>query len=113
MRRDSQLDRIVAIKIPHHHAVASAVDRDRLEHKARVAAQLRHPGIVRLYKILTIEGFTVLVSDFIEGEPLKDVLERRRLTFRESAAWPPRLPRPWIMPTSGGSSTATSSPPTS
>ena len=83
--RDTQLDRIVALKIPHQHAIASSVDTERLQREARVAAQLRHPGIVRLYEILTIDGFPVLVSDFIEGEPLKDLLDRRRLTFRESA----------------------------
>jgi WD40 repeat protein/tRNA A-37 threonylcarbamoyl transferase component Bud32 len=83
--RDTQLDRIVALKIPHRHAIESPVDSERLHREARVAAQLRHPGIVRLYEILTIGESPVLVSDFIGGEPLKDLLERRRLTFRESA----------------------------
>lgn len=83
--RDTQLDRIVALKIPHEHAVANGLDTDRVEREARVAAQLRHPGIVRLYELLTLENLPVLVSDFIEGASLKVVLERRRLTFRESA----------------------------
>ena len=83
--RDTQLERIVALKVPHHHALASGLDTDRLEREARVAAQLRHPGIVRLYELVTIDGLPVLVSDFIEGPPLKDLLESRRLTFRESA----------------------------
>jgi WD40 repeat protein/tRNA A-37 threonylcarbamoyl transferase component Bud32 len=84
--RDTQLDRVVALKVPHRHALASGLDTDRLEREARVAAQLRHPGIVRLYEIVTVEGIPVLVSDFIDGAPLKDLLESRRLTFRESAA---------------------------
>lgn len=83
--RDTRLDRIVALKIPHQHGLAETVDGDRLEREARAAAQLRHPGIVRLYEVLKIDGLVILVSDFIEGEPLKDLLERRRLTFRESA----------------------------
>ncbi len=53
--------------------------------EARVAAQLRHPGIVRLYEVLLVNGLPVLVSDFIEGVTLKDLLAIRRLTFRETA----------------------------
>ncbi len=83
--RDTQLDRVVALKVPHEHAVESGLDLDRLEREARVAAQLRHPGIVRLYEVLAVDGVPVLVSDFIEGSSLKIVLDRRRLTFREGA----------------------------
>ncbi|MHB1557515.1 MAG: WD40 repeat domain-containing serine/threonine protein kinase [Isosphaeraceae bacterium] len=83
--RDTQLDRIVALKVPHEHAVESGLDVERVGREARVAAQLRHPGIVRLYEVLVLDGVPVLVSDFIEGASLKIILERRRLTFREGA----------------------------
>jgi len=83
--RDTQLDRVVAVKIPHEHAIESGLDAERLGREARIAAQLRHPGIVRLYEVLTLENVPVLVSDFIEGVPLKELLKIRRLTFRESA----------------------------
>jgi eukaryotic-like serine/threonine-protein kinase len=83
--RDTQLDRVVALKIPHPSALESGLDAERLGREARIAAQLRHPGIVRLYEMLTLENVPVLVSDFIEGLPLKDLLKIRRLTFREAA----------------------------
>ena len=83
--RDTQLDRVVALKIPHPSALETGLDAERLDREARVAAQLRHPGIVRLYELLTLENVPVLVSDFIDGLPLKDLLKIRRLTFRESA----------------------------
>jgi tRNA A-37 threonylcarbamoyl transferase component Bud32 len=83
--RDTQLDRIVAVKVPHPHAIESAEDKERREREARVAAQLRHPGIVRLYEMLTVDNLPVLVSDFIEGLSLKEMLRIRRLTFREAA----------------------------
>jgi WD40 repeat protein/tRNA A-37 threonylcarbamoyl transferase component Bud32 len=83
--RDTQLDRIVALKIPHPHAIESGIDVERLAREARVAAQLDHPGIVRLHEMLTVENHPVLVSGFIEGVPLKELLKIRRLTFRESA----------------------------
>jgi WD40 repeat protein len=36
--------------------------------------------------VLTLEGLPTLVADFIEGVPLRDLLEVRRLTFREAAS---------------------------
>jgi hypothetical protein len=36
--------------------------------------------------VLTLDGLPTLVSDFIQGAPLKDFLEARKLTFRETAA---------------------------
>ncbi len=84
--RDTQLDRIVALKIPHSSWLTASGYQQRFEREARSAAQLRHPGIVRLYEVTVIDGTPVLVSDFIEGVPLKDFLEVRRLTTREAAS---------------------------
>jgi WD40 repeat protein/tRNA A-37 threonylcarbamoyl transferase component Bud32 len=84
--RDTLLDRIVALKIPHPTLFHSAELRERFRREARASAQLRHPGIVTVHEVLDLDGQPVIVSDFISGVPLKDLLEQRRLTFRESAA---------------------------
>src|SRR5262249_32131995 len=84
--RDTQLDRIVALKIPHSSLLTADGYLQRFEREARSAAQLRHPGIVRLYELVEIDGTPVLVSDFIEGVPLKDYLGVCRLTSREAAS---------------------------
>jgi WD40 repeat protein len=83
--RDTTLDRLVALKIPHRNLFDSSNLRERFRREARAAAQLRHPGIVPIHEVLDIEGQPVLVSDYINGVPLKDLIEQRRLTFRESA----------------------------
>jgi WD40 repeat protein len=83
--RDTQLDRIVALKIPHPSLLSSPKFVQRFQREARIAAQLRHPGIVRLYEIAELDGLPVLVSDFIDGVPLREFLEVRRLTYREAA----------------------------
>ena len=70
--RDTQLDRVVALKVPHEHALECGLDTERVAREARVAAQLRHPGIVRLYEIIALDDVPVLVSDFIDGMSLKD-----------------------------------------
>jgi WD40 repeat protein/serine/threonine protein kinase len=84
--RDLHLGRDVALKIPHAFTFDSPEHRERFEREIRAAAQLRHPGIVRLYEVVTLSGLPALVSDFIDGVTLKDLLEIRRLTFRESAS---------------------------
>jgi len=83
--RDSELDRIVALKIPHTGLLTNETDLERFHREARAAAQLRHPGIVTVHEVVTLEGLPTIVSDFIEGVSLKDFLEIRKLTFREMA----------------------------
>jgi WD40 repeat protein len=84
--RDTALDRVVALKIPHPALLDSADFLERFRREARAAAQLRHPGIVTVHEVLDLDGQPVIVSDFISGVLLKELLEERRLTFRESAA---------------------------
>jgi tetratricopeptide (TPR) repeat protein/tRNA A-37 threonylcarbamoyl transferase component Bud32 len=83
--RDTQLDRIVALKIPHTGLLTQAADLERFHREARAAAQLRHPNIVTVHEVQMLEGLATLVEDFIEGVPLKELLEVKRLTFMESA----------------------------
>src|SRR5262249_27934180 len=83
--RDPKLDRIVALKILHSGLGTDEAEMQRFGREARATAQLRHPGIVTVHEVLTLDGLAVLVSDFVHGVTLKDFLEIRRLTFHESA----------------------------
>jgi WD40 repeat protein/tRNA A-37 threonylcarbamoyl transferase component Bud32 len=84
--RDTVLDRVVALKIPHPGLLDTKTLVERFRREARAAAQLRHAGIVTVHEVLDVDGQPVIVSDFIAGASLKELLEQRRLTFRESAA---------------------------
>ncbi len=87
--RDTVLDKIVALKIPHAGLMQSDEERNRFFREARAAAQLRHPGIVTVHEVAELETdsgkFPSLVSDFVDGVILRELLNTRRLTFRESA----------------------------
>jgi hypothetical protein len=83
--RDTELDRVVALKIPHTGLLTQDEDLQRFQREARAAAQLRHPGIVTVHDVAVLEGLPVIVADFVTGVPLKDLLEARRLTFGEAA----------------------------
>lgn len=67
---DTELDRIVAVKIPRSGQLNSHEDEDRFFCEARSAAQLRHPGIVPVYEVGRGGKFPYLVSEFVEGVTL-------------------------------------------
>jgi hypothetical protein len=83
--RDTELNRLVAVKIPHAGYLADGKDHERFLREARSTAVLRHPGIVPVHEVGHEEGLSYLICDFIEGLTLTDLLKTRRLTFTETA----------------------------
>jgi tRNA A-37 threonylcarbamoyl transferase component Bud32 len=83
--RDPELDRTVALKVPRASNLAAPQELDRFLREARSVAQLRHPGIVVVHEVGQADGLPYLVSDFVEGVTLSDLLSARRLGQRESA----------------------------
>src|SRR5262245_53632837 len=83
--RDPELDRVVAIKVPRAGSVSSAADLDRFQREARSVAQLRHGGIVPVYEVGTQDGLPYLVSEFVKGVTLADLLTGRRPAPRDAA----------------------------
>jgi WD40 repeat protein/tRNA A-37 threonylcarbamoyl transferase component Bud32 len=84
--RDGSLDRVVALKLPRaSNLPQGGSERDRFFREARSAAQLQHPSIVSTHEVGEQDGRPYLVSDFVQGVTLADVLSSRRPTPRESA----------------------------
>jgi serine/threonine protein kinase/tetratricopeptide (TPR) repeat protein len=83
--RDTELDRIVAIKTPRLGSLVCAEDAERFLREARNAAQLRHPHIVALYDAGESDGTYFLASEFVSGQTLAERLAAGRLTFHQSA----------------------------
>jgi tetratricopeptide (TPR) repeat protein len=83
---DTELQRTVAVKVPHAGALASAEERDRFLREARSAAQLRHPGIVAVHEVGEADGVCFLVSECVRGATLAERLAAGRPPYRESAA---------------------------
>jgi len=82
--RDTQLDRIVAVKIPRSGNIGRE-ETEQFLREARTAAQLQHPNIVSVHEVGVEDDTIFIVSDFIEGESLDKRLAERRLSRRESA----------------------------
>ena len=83
---DLRLNRTVALKVPHAHLIESGEEVARFFREARAAAQLRHPGIVTVHEVPVLDGLPVLVSDFVTGTSLRDLMATRRLTHHTAAA---------------------------
>ncbi len=83
---DEQLERDVAVKVPHRHLIP---DREAAEFyiaEARTAARLDHPNIVPVYDVGSAPGFPCfIVSKFIEGQTLARQLKARRPSYVEAA----------------------------
>ena len=66
---DDELDREVAIKIPRSGSL-DPVQEEQFWREARIAAQLRHPNIVRVHEIGRDGDTPYIVSDLIRGKTL-------------------------------------------
>lgn len=84
--RDEQLERPVAIKVPHRELVASRADVDTYLAEGRMLAQLDHPHIVPVYDIGRSPEFPCfIVSKFVDGSSLSQLLRERQFTGTECA----------------------------
>jgi tetratricopeptide (TPR) repeat protein len=72
------LDRAVAVKMLQPELARAPRGVERFAREARAAAQLRHPNVVRVLSIGTHDDVPFLVMEWIEGESLAAVLDRRR-----------------------------------
>jgi tRNA A-37 threonylcarbamoyl transferase component Bud32 len=84
--RDTELDRIVAVKVPRAVPLDNGSDEgDRFFREARSVAQLRHPSIVSVHEVGEHNGLPFLVQDFVEGVTLADLLTSERLPPHQAA----------------------------
>src|SRR3954467_2374668 len=74
---DRLLERKVALKILHEHYTSDDANVERFRGEARLAAQLSHPNIVTVIDRGESEGRQFIVFEYVEGENLKEHLERR------------------------------------
>jgi serine/threonine-protein kinase len=82
---DIELDRTVAVKVPRAGNLVGAQELDRFLREARSAGQLRHPSIVTVHEVGQRDGLPYLVSDFVQGVTLTDLLSARRPGYQEAA----------------------------
>ena len=87
LARDTELDRLVAVKVLDERAASDERLRRRFVREARLAARLSHPNVVNVFDAGEDGGRPYIVMEHVEGETLADLLARRgRLPPEEARA---------------------------
>jgi serine/threonine protein kinase/Tol biopolymer transport system component len=81
---DTHLRREVAIKVLPDEFAKDVGRLRRFEQEARAASALNHPNILTIHEIGEVDGAHYIVSEFVEGETLRALIERGRLDIRQA-----------------------------
>lgn len=84
LAEDTRLGRKVALKVLPADLIRNEDLARRLEHEARAASALNHPNIVTIYEISQADGRHFIATEFIEGETLRQRMQRSRLSVSEA-----------------------------
>lgn len=79
---DIDLGRKVALKLPRYPAIEPSL----LLFEAKTAASLRHPNIVTVYQVGSIDGQVFIASEFIDGQTLHDRLTAGKPTVQTAVS---------------------------
>ncbi|MCU1271341.1 MAG: serine/threonine protein kinase [Acidobacteriaceae bacterium] len=82
--RDTRLGRDVALKILPESFTREGDRLHRFEREARAVAALNHPNILAIFDTCDNNGSPFLVSEFLEGETLRTVLDRGAMPQRKT-----------------------------
>jgi predicted Ser/Thr protein kinase len=87
LAHDSQLDRLVALKVPHFSPEDGRDVLERFYREARASATLDHPNICPVYDVSEVDGMHYVTMAYIEGKPLAELIRPRKpLPQRSTAA---------------------------
>jgi len=83
LARDKKLDRNVAIKILNAEFSQDEANLQRFVSEAKAASALNHPNILTIYEFGEAEDARFIVSEYIEGKTLREIIRASRLGFPE------------------------------
>jgi serine/threonine protein kinase len=74
---DTRLQRRVALKSLPPEVAGDERQRRRLQHEARAAAALQHPGIATVFALEELGGEVFISTEYLAGETLREEMARR------------------------------------
>ncbi|HNC45804.1 MAG TPA: serine/threonine-protein kinase, partial [Acidobacteriota bacterium] len=78
--QDTQLNRTVVLKLLSQNLLGNDKARSRFLREARLASALDHPNICTIYEIQETGGYYYIAMQYIEGQTLKQAINRRPLS---------------------------------
>jgi serine/threonine-protein kinase len=83
LAKDKKLDRNVAVKILNEEFSQDASNLNRFIREAKATSRLNHPNILVVHEIGQQENTNYIVSEFINGKTLREVIKEKRLKLSE------------------------------
>jgi len=80
---DTELERIVAIKVLASKHIEDETMKQRFMREARMASQLNHPNIATIHEIGEAAGNPYIVMEYVEGQTVSERLESGSLSLGE------------------------------
>jgi serine/threonine protein kinase len=84
---DTRLGRDVAIKVLPADFASDSERLRRFEREARAVASLNHPHILTVHDVGTHAGTPYVVTELLEGETLRELLERRAPSLKQALSF--------------------------
>jgi serine/threonine protein kinase len=82
LAEDTELNRRVALKVPHFTLEDGEEAIQRFRREARVAASIEHPNLCSIYDVGQVDGVHYFTMSYVEGTTLSRLVSRDR-------PWPP------------------------
>jgi eukaryotic-like serine/threonine-protein kinase len=80
---DPQIDRMVALKVLRKDRISGESFVKRFIKEAKVVGRFSHPNIVTIYDIGQEQEDVYIAMEFIEGEPLNEILLKKKFSLDE------------------------------
>jgi serine/threonine protein kinase len=80
---DPEIGRSIAVKVLREDRMTTEAFVQRFLKEARAIGRLSHPNIVTVYDIGQDRGTVYIAMEFLEGEPLDKVIERKKFSFED------------------------------
>src|SRR5262249_1381195 len=84
LAEDTKLSRKIALKLLPAQFTISSERMRRFEHEARAISALNHPNIVTIHEIERLNGTNFIITEFVEGETLRQLMNEKPFTLNEA-----------------------------
>ncbi len=75
--RDIELDRLVALKVIRPELAGNPAILQRFKQELILARKITHRNVIRIFDLGVADGFRFITMEYVEGEDLSSVLEKR------------------------------------
>src|SRR5439155_10972302 len=81
---DHELDRPVALKVIRPDLARNQSIVERFKQELLLAREVTHKNVIRIYDLGESEGLRFITMEFVEGEDLRSLLQRKKVSAEEA-----------------------------